>query len=102
MSQTLLLPTPLRKHTNGIESVQLTAINVKGAIDELEGRYPGIKSRICEEDNRLRRFINIYVDGEDIRFLNSLDTPLKDDSEISVILAIAGAKEYSPPRHRNM
>jgi len=90
MSQTILLPTPLRKHTNGIEAVQLNASSVKSAIEELDTRYPGIKARICEEDNRLRRFINIYVDGEDVRFLDSLETPLKADSEVSIILAIAG------------
>ncbi|HZS46647.1 MAG TPA: MoaD/ThiS family protein [Blastocatellia bacterium] len=90
MSQTILLPTPLRKHTNGLESIQLSATNVKGAIEELNNRYPGIKDRICEDGDQLRRFINIYVDGEDVRFLNRLETPLKADSEVSIILAIAG------------
>lgn len=90
MSVRVRIPTPLRRFTGGNEEVSLDADTVGRIVDDLEQRYPGIKERLCDEQGRLRRFVNIYVNGDDIRFLNSLDTAVKDGDEISIVPAIAG------------
>ena len=90
MSQTILIPTPLRKLTGDVESVELDAENVGQVIDELERRFPGFRARVCDESGALRRFINVYVDGEDVRFLDNLSTRLPDGVEVSIVPAIAG------------
>lgn len=84
------IPTPLRKLTNDEELVQVTAVNVGEAITELQSKYPGIKERLLDETGAIRRFVNVYVNEEDIRFLENQGTPLKDGDEISIIPAIAG------------
>lgn len=90
MAQTVIIPTPLRKFTNGVEIVEVEVATIGDAFKQLEAQYPGINARLCEENGELRRFINVYVDGEDIRFLNRLDTPVGEKSEISIVPAIAG------------
>ncbi len=84
------IPTPLRKLTNGSDEVTADGGTVKELIDDLEKNYPGLKERICESDGRLRRFVNLYLNDEDIRFKKNMDTELKDSDEISIIPAIAG------------
>ena len=84
------IPTPLRKLTNNEELVEVNASNVGAAIVELQNRYPGIKERLVDESGAIRRFVNVYVNEEDIRFLQNQDTPLKTGDEISIIPAIAG------------
>jgi molybdopterin synthase sulfur carrier subunit len=84
------IPTPLRKLTNNEELVPVTATTVGGAITELQARFPGIKERLLDEQGAVRRFVNVYVNEEDIRFLQNQQTPLKDGDEISIIPAIAG------------
>jgi molybdopterin synthase sulfur carrier subunit len=84
------IPTPLRKLTHDEEIVQVQAATVGGAIAELQGRYPGIKERLVDETGGVRRFVNVYVNEEDIRFLQNQETPVKDGDEISIIPAIAG------------
>ncbi|MBR89698.1 MAG: molybdopterin synthase sulfur carrier subunit [Verrucomicrobiales bacterium] len=84
------IPTPLRKLTNDDEVVQTDAENVGAAIADLETRYPGIKERLLDDDGEVRRFVNVYVNEEDIRFLENQDTALKDGDEMSIIPAIAG------------
>ena len=84
------IPTPLRKLTNDEEIVETAAENVGAAIEDLETRYPGIKERLLDEDGEVRRFVNVYVNEEDIRFLDNKDTALKDGDELSIIPAIAG------------
>jgi sulfur-carrier protein len=84
------IPTPLRKLTNDEEIVEVNANNVGAAIVELQTRYPGIKERLVDETGAIRRFVNVYVNEEDIRFLQNQDTPLKNGEEISIIPAIAG------------
>ena len=84
------IPTPLRKLTNNEEMVELSAGTVGGAITELQSRYPGIKERLVDETGAVRRFVNVYVNEEDIRFLQNQQTPLKDGDELSIIPAIAG------------
>lgn len=84
------IPTPLRKLTNGQEEVSVEAKTVGELIDALEKNYPGMKERLCDETGKVRRFINLYLNEEDIRFLQNLDTQLKDGDEVSIIPAIAG------------
>ena len=84
------IPTPLRKLTHDEEIVQVNATTVGGAIAELQTRFPGIKERLTDDAGTVRRFVNMYVNEEDIRFLQNQDTALKDGDEISIIPAIAG------------
>ena len=84
------IPTPLRKLTNNEELVEVTAATIGDAIKELQSRFPGIEERLVDEKGEVRRFVNIYVNEEDIRFLQNRATPLKDGDEISIIPAIAG------------
>ncbi len=84
------IPTPLRKLTGDQDEVNVQAADVGELIEKLESEYPGIKERLCDEDGNVRRFINIYVNNEDIRFLDGKDTALKDEDIVSIIPAIAG------------
>jgi molybdopterin synthase sulfur carrier subunit len=84
------IPTPLRKLTNNEELVEVDASSVGEAINELQSRYPGIQERLVDESGEIRRFVNVYVNEEDIRFLQNKETALKDNDEISIIPAIAG------------
>jgi len=86
------VPTPLRKFTNGADEVNADGKNVKSLVDDLERRYPGIKERICDETGKIRRFVNVYVNGDDIRFLQNLETSLKEGDNISIVPAIAGGR----------
>lgn len=84
------IPTPLRKLTHEEELIEVKAGTIGGAIAELQSRYPGIKERLVDESGEVRRFVNVYVNEEDIRFLQNQDTAIKDGDEISIIPAIAG------------
>jgi molybdopterin converting factor small subunit len=90
MSLKLTIPTPLRRHVENNDSLEVEPGTIEEIINRLDARYPGLRARLCEEDGRLRRFINIYVDGEDVRFLNNLSTIVDDGAELSILLAIAG------------
>jgi molybdopterin synthase sulfur carrier subunit len=84
------IPTPLRKLTHDQDVVQVEAATVKVAIDQLQTQFPGIKERLLDDTGKVRRFVNVYVNEEDIRFMQNQQTPLKDGDEISIIPAIAG------------
>ena len=86
---TVRIPTPLRTLTGGEEAVQAAGDTVKELIETLEKNHPGIRERLLD-DKGVRRFVNIYVGDEDIRFLDGLDTKLKSEDEISIVPAIAG------------
>lgn len=86
----VLIPTPLQKFTNDEASVTLDAGSVDALIDALDGRYPGLKARLCDEAGKLRRFLNVYVNSEDIRFLDNQATALSDGDEVSIVPAVAG------------
>jgi sulfur-carrier protein len=90
MSAKVRIPTPLRKLTNNEELIDVHASTVGAAIIELQTRYPGIQERLLDETGAVRRFVNVYVNEEDIRFLQNQDTPVKSGDEISIIPAIAG------------
>jgi molybdopterin synthase sulfur carrier subunit len=89
---TVRIPTPLRKLTNGKEEVAAAGATVGDLITSLESQFPGIKERICDESGKVRRFVNIFANDEDIRFLKNLETPVKDSDEISIVPAIAGGQ----------
>jgi molybdopterin synthase sulfur carrier subunit len=84
------IPTPLRKLTNNEELVEVDANTVGSAITELQSRFPGIRERLVDDSGAIRRFVNVYVNEEDIRFLQNQETPLKGTDELSIIPAIAG------------
>ena len=84
------IPTPLQKLTKNRAEVKANGKNIKELIDDLERTFPGIKDRLCDEKGTLRKFINIYVNEEDVRFLQQDKTQLKDGDEVSIIPAIAG------------
>ena len=86
---TVRIPTPLRTLTKGEEQVQAAGDTVRAVIETLEKDHPGIRDRLLDEKG-VRRFVNIYVGDEDIRFLDGLDTQLKSNDEISIVPAIAG------------
>ena len=90
MSVRVRIPTPLRRFTGGAEEVGVNGSTIAFVVDELEKKHPGIKERLCDEQGRVRRFVNVYVNGDDIRFLNSLETPVKDGDEVAIVPAIAG------------
>jgi molybdopterin synthase sulfur carrier subunit len=90
MAITVKIPTPLQKLTKNQAEVKINGADIKEIIENLEKDYPGIKDRICDENGKVRKFINIYVNEEDVRFLQQDKTPVKDGDEISIIPAIAG------------
>lgn len=90
MSVRIRIPTPLRAATENQSEVSLDTASVQDAIVELESRFPGIKGRLRDENGELRRFVNVYVNGEDVRFTGGLQTGLKSGDELSIIPAVAG------------
>lgn len=91
MAITVRIPTPLRTLTAGKDEVGAAGTTVRDVIEDLERNYPGLKERLCD-DKGVRRFVNIYANEEDIRFLDGLDTKIKDGDSISVVPAIAGGR----------
>lgn len=90
MSVTVRIPTQLRSLTNGEAEIALDAADVRGAIAALDTAYPGIGERLLDENGALRRFVNVFVADEDVRFLEGLDTPLAAGQTVSVVPAVAG------------
>lgn len=90
MAVKVLIPTPLQKFTDNQATIECSGSNVAELIDALESSCPGIKSRLCDESGQPRRFLNFYVNEEDIRFLEGTDTPIKDGDEVSIVPAVAG------------
>ena len=90
MAVKVRIPSPLRGLTNDQDIVPAEGGTLSAAIDGLESSFPGIKDRICDDTGEIRRFVNIYVNGEDVRFLDGLATELKGGEEISIVPAVAG------------
>lgn len=86
------IPTPLRPLTRGQGEVEAKASSIAEMIENLNASHPGMKDRLCDEHGELRRFVNIYVNEEDIRFLKGKETALKDGDEVSIVPAIAGGQ----------
>ena len=92
MSVKVRIPSPLRNYTNGADTVEATGDNVGQVLGSLKTSAAGIETRLFKGEGQLNRFVNIYVNDEDIRFLKSLETPVKDGDEISIVPAIAGGR----------
>ncbi len=90
MAITVRIPQPLRSLTGDLSSVTGDGSTLDGCLADLETKYPGIKARVMDESGQLRRFVNIYVNGDDVRFIDGLGTPLKDGDEVSIVPAVAG------------
>jgi molybdopterin converting factor small subunit len=90
MAVQVLIPTPLQKFTNDEATLSLEAGSVDELLVALNARYPGIIDRLCDEGGKLRRFLNVYVNSEDIRFLDHQATALADGDEVSIVPAVAG------------
>ena len=93
MGVNVRIPTPLRKITDGKSEVEARGSNILEIIEDLEASYPGIKGKLCEENGSVRKFLNIYINDDDIRFMDSLDTEVRDGDSISLIPAIAGGRK---------
>ncbi len=90
MAVLVRIPAPLRTLTNGQGTADIQGPSLRLGIEQLEAAFPGMKDRLCDEDGELRRFVNVYVNGEDVRFLDGIETALKDGDEVSIIPAVAG------------
>jgi molybdopterin converting factor small subunit len=90
MAVQVLIPTPLQKFTADQASVELEASSVQELINALDVAFPGLASRLCDEQGKLRRFLNLYVNSEDIRFLDNQNTSLNPGDEVSIVPAVAG------------
>ena len=90
MGVTVRIPTPLRRMTNGQDKLEMDASTLSVMIDSLEASYPGFKERLIDENGDLRYFVNIYLNGEDVRFLQGLETSTTSGAEISIVPAVAG------------
>lgn len=84
------IPTVLRKHTDGEKVVEGDGATIKALLDDLETRHPGLGAALTDADGGLARFINVYVNDEDIRFLDGVDTALQDGDEVAILPAVAG------------
>ena len=92
MSVTVRIPGPLRRITNGVDKVEVEGSNLGGLIGELDSQFPGMKERLLDENGELRYFVNLYLNNEDIRFLQGLDTALNAGDEVSIVPAVAGGR----------
>lgn len=92
MAAKVIIPAQLRQYTGEQSSVEVEGSNVSEVLSNLESNFPGIQDRICEPDGRLRRFVNVFVNGEDVRALDGTDTPVKDGDEVGIIPAVAGGR----------
>ncbi len=90
MSVMVRIPTPLRRMTNGQAKVEIDTNNLGDLVEQLDSSFPGFKARLVDENGDLRYFVNIYLNGEDVRFLQGLDTATKSGDEVSIVPAVAG------------
>jgi molybdopterin synthase sulfur carrier subunit len=93
MSVKVRIPSPLRNYTNGADNVEVAGSSVGEVLGNLKTKAAGIETRLFKGEGQLNRFVNVYVNDEDIRFLKNLETPVKDGDEISIVPAIAGGAE---------
>ena len=86
----VLIPTPLRRYTGGSAKVEGSGSSIADVLDDLNVNYPGLKDKVCEEDGEIRRFVNVFVNGENVRDLDGAATTVKSGDEIGIIPAMAG------------
>ena len=87
---TVRIPSPLRRYTNGQSKVEGKGANISELIENLESLYPGVKTRLCEDNGQIKRYVNVFVNGEEIRTLQGSETPITDKDEVSIVPAMAG------------
>ena len=92
MSVMVRIPTPLRRMTNGKDKVEVESDNLGDLVEKLNSEFPGFKDRLVDEEGELRYFVNIYLNGEDIRFMDGLNTSTSSGDEISIVPAVAGGR----------
>ena len=90
MSAIVRIPTPLRKVTNGEDKASVDAGTMVEVVKSLEVKFPGLKARICDDDGELRSFVNVYINGEDVRFLDGMNSSVSSGDEVSIVPAVAG------------
>ncbi len=90
MAVEVRLPTVLRNHAGGASVVELSGSTLGEVLAKLVAEYPGMAGQVVQEDGTLHKFVNIYVNDDDVRYLDGLDTPIADGSEISILPAVAG------------
>lgn len=89
---TVRIPSPLRRYTNGQSKVESNGANILELIENLEAQHPGVKTRLCDENGQIKRYVNVFVNGEEIRTLQGVETPITDKDEVSIVPAMAGGK----------
>lgn len=89
---TVRIPSPLRRYTKSQSKVEGSGGNIGELIENLEVQYPGIKSRLCDEDSQIKRYVNVFINGEEIRTLQGIETPISDKDEVSIVPAMAGGR----------
>ena len=92
MSVMVRIPTPLRRMTNGKDKVEVESDNLGDLVEKLNSEFPGFKDRLVDEEGELRYFVNIYLNGEDVRFMDGLNTSTSSGDEISIVPAVAGGR----------
>jgi sulfur-carrier protein len=90
VSVSVRVPTILRAYTQGVSEVSVEGSTLSEVLESLDSSYPGIKSRVLDDSGELRRFVNVYVDNDDVRFADGLQTNIKDGGQVSIIPAVAG------------
>ena len=90
MSATIRIPTPLRKVTNGADKITVESGSILEIIESLDKEFPGIKTRLCDDNDELRNFVNMYINGEDVRFLDGIESSVNSGDEVSIVPAVAG------------
>ena len=90
MALKVKIPTPLRRHTDGSSAVEVSGTRVREALDDLTQRYPGVSERLFDGQGQLKSHLNVFLNNEDIRFLNGLDTPVRDGDTVVLLPALAG------------
>jgi len=86
------IPSPLRRYTDGQSKVETNGATIQELIDNLEAQHPGVKSRLCDENGQIKRYVNVFVNDEEIRTLQGVETPISDKDEVSIIPAMAGGQ----------
>ena len=89
---TVRIPSPLRKYTDGQSKVQTEGATIGELIESLDAQFPGIKTRLCDDSNQIKRYVNVFVNDEEIRTLQGIDTAVTDKDEVSIVPAMAGGK----------
>lgn len=89
---TVRIPSPLRRYTDGQSKVESSGTNVNEIIENLDAQYPGVKARLCDESGQIKRYVNVFVNDEEIRTLQGGDTPVGQKDEVSIIPAMAGGQ----------